>query len=92
MTDLMRIADYMKTHKGITVKECEREIGTTELRKRISELKDRGYNITDVWEEGFNRVGHPTRFKRYFLISEPVVIKIEEKAKKENIEFLLYAE
>lgn len=68
MADWERILDYMKTHDGITCKECEREIGTTELRKRICDLKDRGYKIIDQWEEGTNRVGNPTRFKRYFLV------------------------
>lgn len=71
MSDWLRIAEYMKTHKGITCKECEKEIGTTELRKRICDLKDKGYKIIDVWETGVNRVGVETRYKRYFLISEP---------------------
>lgn len=68
MSDQTRILEYMANHKGITCKECEREIGTTELRKRISELKAKGFIITDTWEEGVNRVGSPTRFKRYFLL------------------------
>ena len=71
MSDWKRIAEYMKTHKGITCKECEKEIGTTELRKNICVMKDKGYKITDVWENGVNRVGVETRYKRYFLISEP---------------------
>jgi hypothetical protein len=68
MTDCERIIEYMKTHKGITVAECRDNIGTTELRKRICDLKNKGYKIIDFWEEGVNRVGHPTRFKRYYLI------------------------
>lgn len=71
MTDCMRIVEYMKTHKGITGKECNNEIGTGDLRRRICDLKAKGYIITDIWEEGHNRVGKPTRFKRYFLLKEP---------------------
>ena len=71
MSDWLRIAEYMRNHKGITCKECEKEIGTTELRKRICDLKDKGYKIIDVWENGVNRVGVETRYKRYFLVGEP---------------------
>lgn len=71
MSDWKRIAEYMKTHKGITCKECEREIGTTELRRRICDLKEKGYIIIGIKEEGENRVGVPTRYKRYYLLKEP---------------------
>lgn len=68
MTDLDRIIDYMLSHKGITVTECRDKIGTTELRKRVCDLKSRGYIIEGIWEKGVNRVGNKTRFKRYYLI------------------------
>jgi hypothetical protein len=67
MNDTDRILNYMLTHKGITCKECEKEIGTTELRRRICDLKEKGWVIIDVWEQGVNRVGVPTRYKRYFI-------------------------
>lgn len=67
MNDIDRILNYMLTHKGITCKECEKEIGTTELRRRICDLKEKGWIIIDVWEKGVNRVGAPTRYKRYFI-------------------------
>lgn len=70
MTDCERIIEYMKGHKGVTVNECRDNIGTSELRKRICDLKNKGYKIIDLWEKGKNRVGHPTRYKRYFLIGE----------------------
>lgn len=62
-----KILDYMMHNKGITCKECERFIGTTELRKEICNLKDKGWYIFDVWEEGENRYGKTVRFKRYFV-------------------------
>lgn len=67
MNDIDRILNYMLTHKGITCKECEKEIGTTELRRRICDLKEKGWIIIDVWEKGVNRVGSQTRYKRYFI-------------------------
>lgn len=67
MNDIDRILNYMLAHKGITCKECEKEIGTTELRRRICDLKEKGWIIIDVWEKGVNRVGVPTRYKRYFI-------------------------
>ena len=66
-----RIIEYMKTHKGITVGECRDKIGTTELRRRICDLKDKGYEIKSVWEEGPNSNGTTSRYCRYFLIKEP---------------------
>lgn len=71
MNDIDRIIDYMYIHRSITCKECEKHIGTTELRKRICDIKDRGYEIGDVWETGENRYGVQTRYKRYFIIKAP---------------------
>jgi len=71
MTDCERIIEYMIFHKGITVAECRDNLGTTELRKRISEIRRKGFKIFDRWEEGYNRVGKKTHFKRYFYIGGP---------------------
>jgi hypothetical protein len=66
------ILKYLQTHRtGLTVKECQEKLGTTELRKVISTLKDKGYVFTTVWEYGINRYGLNTRFKRYWLLSAP---------------------
>lgn len=69
-----KVLDFMKQEGSITVKTCEQKLGTTELRKFISNLRDRGYNIGDVLEEGLNRFGIPTRWKRYFLLQESEAI------------------
>ena len=54
--------------RGITVKECEEVLGSTELRKIMSVYrKDGRFRVLDVWEEGINKFGEPTRYKRYFL-------------------------
>lgn len=63
------VLKYMQTHRGgLTVKACGEMLGTTELRKIVSDLKDAGWIISDVWETGTNRYGETTRFKRYFLL------------------------
>ena len=71
MSNINRVVDYLKKHKSLTVAEAQRELGTTELRKIISILRDRGYEIIDKWVEGENRFGDVVRFKRYFLLREP---------------------
>lgn len=71
MSDIERIIKYMRENGSITCKECEKNIGTTELRRRIRDIKDQGYDIGDAWEDGENRVGVKTRYKRYFIIKGP---------------------
>lgn len=54
--------------KGITVKECNDVLGTTELRKIISELRRHGFVVTDIWEDNTNRFGDVDgKHKRYFI-------------------------
>lgn len=60
---------------GITVKECEEILGTTELRKIISDLIATGHMFWKVWEEGENRFGDKTRFKRYIPMTRTVLNK-----------------
>lgn len=53
--------------KGITVRECIDVLGTTELRKIMSDLREKGFVVRDIWEDGENRFGEKTTYKRYFL-------------------------
>lgn len=55
--------------KGITCRECQRILGSTELRKSISMLRHK-YEIKDTWEYETNRFGVPVKFKRYFIIGK----------------------
>lgn len=57
---------YLK-EKGITVLECTEVLGTTELRKIISRLRDKGYKVIDIWEVGENKFGDEVRYKRYMV-------------------------
>ena len=61
---------YTQT-RGITVSECKDVLGTTELRKLMSEFRRSGqYKVISVWEKGDNKFGKECRYKRYFL--EPI--------------------
>lgn len=57
--------------RGITVREANEVLGTTELRKIMSDLKASGCKVFSVWEEGENRYGNVVRFKRYFAYRNP---------------------
>lgn len=66
-----RVYKYLQAHKYITVNDAKEQLGTTELRKIVSDLRVKliplGYTIDDVWIESFNRFGDKVRYKRYFL-------------------------
>lgn len=67
-----KIIDYMRTHGSITQLEATRFIGSTRLSGRIYDLKKRGYNIGSEMVDGRNRDGEPVRYKKYWLVEEPV--------------------
>lgn len=66
-----RVYKYLQTHSYITVNDCKEVLGTTELRKIVSDLRIKlipeGYTIDSVWQTSFNRYGNRIRYKRYFL-------------------------
>ena len=66
-----RVYKYLQTHPYITVNDCKEILGTTELRKIVSDLRvkllSEGYTISDCWCESVNRYGDKVRYKRYFL-------------------------
>lgn len=68
-----RVLDYLKeNHTGLTVRECIRKLKTTELRKIVSTLNRKGFNVSFVWESGENSFGEPIHYKRYFLMTKGV--------------------
>lgn len=58
---------YMIDFGSITVKQAVDDLGTTELRSRISEIKRAGYEVISDYEDGKNRFGETVRYKRYRL-------------------------
>lgn len=65
------VLKYMQNHRGgLTVKQAIETLGTTELRKIISDLRTEGWVFADTWETGTNRWGEPTRYKKYVLVGK----------------------
>lgn len=44
-----RIIGYIEEYGSITVKEAQEHLGIGDPRKRISELREKGYPISDEW-------------------------------------------
>ena len=63
----LRVLEALKSPEGITSGELKDEYGIVDGRKRISELRRKGLNITDTWVTLKNRYGEPTRCKVYRL-------------------------
>ena len=63
-----RLLKYLNDFGSITSYEAIRELGDTRLSATIFDLKQKGVNIADVWEESKNRWGETIRYKKYFLV------------------------
>lgn len=68
MTQHDLILNYLKKFRTITPYEAFKDLGITKLATRISEMRQEGYQFTDVWVEDVNRFGENVRYKRYSLI------------------------
>lgn len=66
-----RTLEWFKTKGGLTSKEAFEELGNTRLSATIKRLREEGYTIASVGEEGLNRFGEKTKYVRYFLVSKP---------------------
>ena len=58
---------YLHDQGSITPMDALREFGCMRLAARISDLKERGYQIESVMECNRNRYGEKIRYTRYFL-------------------------
>ena len=58
---------YMKEHGSITALDAMREFGCMRLAARISDLREKGYDIETFDEWSQNRYGGKIRYARYFL-------------------------
>lgn len=65
--DQEKVLAYLINHESGTVREIQEAAGMTEVRSRISELKNKGFNFTSVYEIGPNKYGELKRYKRYRL-------------------------
>ena len=67
MNQHMRITSYIMRYGSITTMEAYDDLGITKLATRISEMRQLGMPIVDIFETGKNRFGEPVRYKRYFF-------------------------
>ena len=65
--DAQRILTVMKERGSITPREILEIVGTTEGRKRLSEIRQAGVPMGFVWEAGVREDGSPVRYKRHFI-------------------------
>jgi len=67
MVQEQRVLNYMQEFGGITSLEAFRDLGITRLSAKIFNLKKQGYVINSEMQQGENRYGEITHFKRYML-------------------------
>ena len=61
-----RILDYIREFGSITTRDAFIDLGCTRLSEYIRQLRLE-YHINYKWEEGQNRWGEKTQYKRYFM-------------------------
>jgi len=62
------ILEYLQNHKeGITSLEAFTLFGVMQTPKRIWILRNMGYKIMSIGEQGKNRFGEPVHYTRYVL-------------------------
>ena len=57
-----KIVNFCREHGSITVRDAYDTLHINSPTKRISELRDRGYEVIAEWEKGLN-----SRYKRYYI-------------------------
>lgn len=62
-----RLIAYLRTHESLSVAEAPAAIGVGCLTKRVSECRERGYNIRSYKAEEESPWGGKSRFNRYYL-------------------------
>lgn len=65
--DQAKVVAYLTINKTGTVREIQDACGMTEVRSRISELRNKGFVFSEKWETGPNKYGEMKRFKRFGL-------------------------
>ena len=67
ITQEQRVINYIREFGSITSKDAFNDLGITRLSAKIFNLKKMGYEIKDEFEQGKNRYGETTFYKRYYL-------------------------
>lgn len=69
-TQRTKILDYCAAHGSITIRDAFEKLNINSPSKRISEMKQAGYDVQSEVERKTNASGVEVRYKRYF-INEP---------------------
>jgi len=70
MSHKERTLEWFRTRGGLTSKEAFENLGNTRLSATIKVLRNEGYVIASVREDGINRFGEKCSYVRYFLKEE----------------------
>ena len=66
-TQKRKILDYCAMHGSITVRDAFVKLNINSPTKRISEMRQSGYDVQCTTEESTNKSGETVRYKRYFI-------------------------
>lgn len=82
------LLQHFAKHKTITSMEAFSLYGITRLSAKIYDLRDKGYEIGMVWEEGVNRFGNAVKWGKFFIKKAPkkqmLMDKILSKTRKKH--------
>lgn len=67
MTQKEMILKYMRKHGSITTLESMKKLLILDLQSHIRDLRNEGYEITDIYITKKNIYGQRSTFKRYYL-------------------------
>jgi hypothetical protein len=70
ITQCDRILRHLRDYGSISSLEAISEYGILRLASRITDLKNRGYNIQGITKKGRNRYDEAVHYKVYKLIEE----------------------
>ena len=70
ITQCDKVLRHLRDHGSITAVEAFSEYGILRLAARISDLKERGHNITSEIKHGKNRYEEPVHYSVYRLTED----------------------
>lgn len=73
-TQRAKILSYCAEHGSITIREAFEKLDINSPSKRISEMRNGGYDVQSIKEERINKNGDTVRYKRYFIKANGAVI------------------
>lgn len=69
-TKIAKVLTHLKEHKTITSWEAIQLYGATRLSAIIYNLRHKGYQIENIWQQGEDRCGNTCRYVMYELRGE----------------------